>query len=249
MVNQPGNSGLKRFHLNVTEDPARQKAEQPEQRIGQTGGSRGKLSTMAFNRNSSLYRTAALGAHALGIRYFDLLYGEIDLLERIPDITSPLDLEIRKGRQDEIRELALIRGGDMVRRFEFALSTGSICHIAWYGGKAAGCTWYNKKTITIDMIKIGDVPPGGSFRFDSFVFPEFRGRKVFQCLLNYIFHHLREEGCRFAGSFVDRENLASIRGQSNFPVSFQPVRLLKAPGLPVVFLGRKFAPGASLAKS
>jgi len=204
---------------------------------------------MPMNRNSLLYRTTARTAARVGIRYFDTLYGEKDLSGEIPVFQSSLDLEIREATGEEILTLARIQGGDMEYRFRFAVDCGGTCHIALANGEPAGYTWTNNKIMTMDMIKIMDVPPGGSFHFNSFVFARFRGHKIFQNMISHVYRELKHQGCLFTGNFVDRENTASIRARNHFDVLFQPVRILRIPGFPVIPIGREFAPGASLERS
>lgn len=201
---------------------------------------------MPLNRNSLLYKTAARTAARVGIRYFDTLYGEKDLSGEIPVFQSSLDLEIRKAGEEEILTLARIQGGDMEYRFRFAVDCGGDCYIALSNGEPAGYTWVNKDVMTMDMTKIIDVPPGGSFHFNSFVFARFRGHKIFQSMISHVYHDLKNQGCVFTGNFVDRENTASIRARNHFDVLFQPVRVLRIPGLPVISVGKRFVPGASL---
>ena len=204
---------------------------------------------MHLNRNSLFYRFAAGTSRLLGIRYHDSLYGEKNLLSEIPEVISPLDLEIRLASDREIRELALMQGGDTLSRFEFAVNTGSFCYIAWVGGNPAGYSWANKIVMMVDRSKAADVPSGGAFHFNSFVFPRFRGNKIFQCLIYHIYSDLKSQGCRFAGNFVDRENMASIRARQHFDVLFQPAKMVKLPGFHLFTIGKGFVTGASLEES
>lgn len=201
---------------------------------------------MSFNRNSGLYRLAAGTARAIGVRYFDSLYGEKNLHSQIPPAHSPLKHEIRLASKKEIREIARLQGGDIPFRFEFALKSGSSCYIAWAGEKPAGYTWINTRVMMMDMMKIIDVPPGGSFHFNSIVFPEFRRNKLFQCLIHRVYSDLKKQGYSFTGNFVDSNNTASIKARDHFNVLFQTARMGKIPGFPVFSIGRKFIPGASL---
>lgn len=204
---------------------------------------------MPLNRNSLLYKTAARTAARVGIRYFDTLYGEKNLSGDIPVLQSSLDLEIREATEEEILTLARLQGGDMEHRFRFSIDHGGDCYIALANGEPAGYTWVNKDVMTMDMIKIIDVPPGGSFHFNSFVFAEFRGHKIFQNMISQVYRDLKNQGCLFTGNFVDRENTASIKARKHFSVLFQPVRVLRIPGLPVIPVGKRFVPGASLERS
>jgi hypothetical protein len=201
---------------------------------------------MSFNRNSSFYKTAAGAAKILGIRYFDSLYGEKNLLTDIPSVNSPLDHEIRLADKEEIRKIAGIQGGDTLFRFEFALETGSSCYIVWAGGKPAGYTWINTRVMMMDMMKVIDVPDGGSFHFNSVVFPEFRRNKLFQCMIYRVYKDMKDQGYKFTGNFVDRDNTASIKARNHFNVLFQTARIGRIPGFPLFSIGRKFVPGATM---
>ncbi len=201
---------------------------------------------MSFNRNSLFYKAAAVGAKNLGIRYFDSLYGEKNLNTDIPPVDSPLDHEISLASKKEVRDVAGLQGGEIPFRFEFAMKNGSSCYIAWAEGKPAGYTWIDTRVMMMDMMKIIDVPPGGSFHFNSVVFPEFRRNKLFQSMIYRVYTDLKSQGYRYTGNFVDRDNTASIKAREHFNVLFQPARFSRIPGLPVFPIGRKFVPGASL---
>ena len=201
---------------------------------------------MYISRNSSVYQFAARTSRTLGIRYHDSLYGEKNLLTEIPVVKSPLDLDIRKAEDTEIKHMALLQGGDTLSRFEFAVNTGSSCYIAWAEGQPAGYSWTNNRVMMVDRQKAADVPPNGSFHFNSFVFPQFRGNKIFQCLIYHVYMDLKSQGRSFAGNFVDRENIASIKARQHFGVVFQPVQIVKLPGIRMFSVGKKFIPGASL---
>jgi len=201
---------------------------------------------MPLNRNTAVYRIAAKVSRAFGIRYHDSLYGEKNLLSELPVVTSPLALDIRKAVERELRDVALLQGGDTLSRFEFAVATGSSCYIAWVDGEPAGYSWTNNRVMMMDRHRAADVPPCGSFHFNSFVFPQFRGNKIFQCLIYHVYMDLKAQGCKFAGNFVDRENTASIKARQNFGALFQPAKMVKLPGFRLFSVGRRFVPGASL---
>jgi hypothetical protein len=201
---------------------------------------------MSFNRNSCFYRTAAGTAKILGIRYFDCLYGEKNLLSDIPSVNSLLAHEIRLADREEIRDIARIQGGDTLFRFEFALETGSSCYIVWAEDKPAGYTWINTQVMMMDMMKVIDVPAGGSFHFNSVVFPEFRRNGLFQCMIYRVYKDLKDQGYKFTANFVNRDNTASIRARNHFDVFFQTARIGRIPGFPLFSIGRKFIPGATL---
>ncbi len=201
---------------------------------------------MPLNRNTAVYRIAAKISHAFGVRYHDSLYGEKNLLSELPVVTSSLALDIRKAVEREIRDVALLQGGDTLSRFEFAVATGSSCYIAWVDGEPAGYSWTNNRVMMMDRHKAADVPPSGSFHFNSFIFPQFRGNKIFQCLIYHVYMDLKAQGCKFAGNFVDLENTASIKVRQNFGALFQPAKMIKLPGFRLFAVGRRFIPGASL---
>ena len=60
---------------------------------------------------------------------------------------------------------------------------------------------------------------------------------------------LKTQNFSFAGNFVDRENVASIKARQHFGVMFQPAKIVKLPGLQLFSVGKKFVPGASLEAS
>ncbi len=174
----------------------------------------------------------------LGIRYYDLYYGQFSL--GIP--IAPVDgtATVSRAPADEIARL--IRNGDDALRasFERALAIESECWIAKVDGAVAGYTWINRACFDIVGLPAWPLPPGVAYHYQSYVFPAFRGRKVFQSMIAVVYEKLREEGWEIVANFVDTRNAPSIRARKKFGTKLSRTRILKLPAMKPIWLERAF---------
>ena len=93
---------------------------------------------------------------------------------------------------------------------------------------------------------ITDLPTNGSYTHGGYVFPEYRGKKIFQSLKHSVYTDLKSKGCYFTGALVDKTNVVSILVQKRFEARFQNARLLKLPGIEAITIGKQFLMGISV---
>jgi hypothetical protein len=78
---------------------------------------------------------------------------------------------------------------------------------------------------------VQSLPPGGGYTYNSFVRPEFRGQRIFQCLTEAVYSKLEREGFQFCCNLVDRDNSPSIAARERLGAQFHAAPILKLPGL------------------
>jgi len=94
----------------------------------------------------------------------------------------------------------------------------------------------------LGLHEVASLPADVVYTHNSYVFPKFRGNKLFQALLRaqYLYH--RERNARYACNLIETVNLDSLQAHRRLGNRTQPARLLKLPGGPVRFVGPSFKP-------
>ncbi|MFH1681732.1 MAG: hypothetical protein ABIH26_13955 [Candidatus Eisenbacteria bacterium] len=173
----------------------------------------------------------------IGIRYFDLLYGRTDLRSSsVRTVSSPLELRIRAAGEEDMRRIVERSGDETDGDFRAALALGGACYVALSEGSIAGYTWVNRNLIPVRGLPPLPLPAGSVYSYKSHVFPEHRGKKVFQGLLAEVYREMKNEGFSVAANLVDVKNAASIQARRRVGASFRRVRLVKLPGLKPFFI-------------
>ena len=193
-------------------------------------------------------RLASRVAAIFGVRYFDLLYGEKCLLDSIAHIEPPPEIRIRRASPVELETLLQALPESQAGLGRTARANGGDVWIAWQGSKVAGYTWVNRQAMYLLQWRLLDLPAGGAFTFNSFVFPGYRGRRIFQCLSEHVYRDLKSSGFSFCCNLVDRNNAGSIGARAKFGVDYRPAPVLKLPGYRPVLLARRLEIGSTLGR-
>ena len=130
-----------------------------------------------------------------------------------------------------------------VAEFTRARAIGSTCYVAMHGSEIAGYTWVNRSVVDMGGLVVARLPADGAYNYESLVFPEYRGKKIFQSLVGAVYSDMKAAGCTFTANLVDTHNAASIAARRRFGVAFQSARFLGIPLLGVIPLGRRFVVG------
>jgi ribosomal protein S18 acetylase RimI-like enzyme len=194
-------------------------------------------------RKTPLRRLLSALAGRLGVHYYSLYYGEKDLTEPTPEVEPGVDIRIAETAAEDIDELERMRGGDARDLLRESIKIGSRCFVARCGDEPAGYSWVNDDVIDLLGMTLARLPEHVAFTYNSYVFPKFRGKKVFQCLTRAVYDDARRKGRRFVGNLVDRANAPSVAARRRLGAGFQDVRILKLPWLPPLILGRRFVIG------
>lgn len=191
-------------------------------------------------------RAASRVAGIVGVRYYTMLYGERSLLGEIERIEARLDLDVRAATPPELERIRGLMSSPDAYLAGRAVEQGGECLVAWDGETVAGYSWLNRERITLLGDPVCELVPGGGYTFFSFVWPEYRGKRVFQALTGAVYSRLKAEGFRFCCNLVDRNNAGSIGARAKYGVVYQPAPILKLPGLHPRVIGRPFRMGVTL---
>ena len=175
-----------------------------------------------------------------------MYYGEKDLRAGVEAVASPIDLEVRRASEEDLEYIIGRLGPEIRKNFEHAKSIGSVCYVAVHDSKIAGYSWANREVVDLLGMSVAQLPVEGSYNYNSLVFEEFRGKKVFQSLMGAVYREMREAGCNFTANLVAKQNAASVAARKRFGVKFQGVRFIKLPFLDPVSIGRCFVVGAAV---
>lgn len=199
-----------------------------------------------MSERSLIRRLASRTLRFAGVRYYNSFYLEKNLGAGIEPVVSPIDLDISHATEDDLA--TIIRMGDqtVMKRFQIARAVGGLCYCAKHKGEIAGYMWLTRKAIILDDLHVADLPANGAYMFGSYVFPRFRGKKIFQSLTYQAYIDMKRAGCSFVGNLVGRNNAPAVAARKRFGVLFQDSRLLKLPGFKLIPFGKPFVIGASI---
>ncbi len=173
-----------------------------------------------------------------GVYSWRICFGEKDLREPIPEVHSPLDLEVVVASPDCLRKIEARLDGEDKQDFQDGMESGDICYVAKSNGEIAGYSWVNLQTIEMAFGTIVQYPPDAVYLHTSLVFPEARGKKVFQYLSWKIYLDLENRGYRYACNLTFADNAPSLAARRNLNVKFKTLRFLKLPWMKLMVFGR-----------
>jgi ribosomal protein S18 acetylase RimI-like enzyme len=193
-----------------------------------------------------LQRAASRLAGFFGVRLYDLYYVEKNLLTEIEAVESPIELTIREATDQDLETIMDRLGPKIRQNFQNAGAIGSICFIALHQGNIAGYTWINRRYIDLVGHIAAALPAEGAYNYNSYVFPEYRGKRVFQSMIRLVYLKMKQENRKFAANLVDKDNQPSIAARERFGATFQSARFLKLPGCRPLIVGKKFIMGKTV---
>jgi len=79
--------------------------------------------------------------------------------------------------------------------------------------------------------RVHALPPEGAYTYNSWVRPEYRGQKIFQCLTRTVYSELKKESFEFCCNLVDRSNAPSVAARRRLGAQFHAAPILELPGL------------------
>lgn len=164
-----------------------------------------------------------------------------DLSDPIKTIEPPISLETRPASDEEIKRIIMLKdkiGNELYSGLnEHAAKNRHTCIIALHDGKIAGYSWIIKDRIEFTKKKVKALK-GGAYSYNSFVFPEFRGKKVFQKLIERSYWALKDEGYDFCCNLVNVENIASVKAREKFGESISRVWIIENPVMRPLIIGK-----------
>ncbi len=188
---------------------------------------------------------ASRTAGFFGVRFYELYYVEKNLSDDIEKIALSIDLDIRKATDEDLNRIPRYLNNKDRENFEYNIAIKSTCYVAAHKDRIAGYSWASRRFIYIDGMILSKLPSGGSYNTDSYVFPEFRGNKIFQKLISAVYIEMKKSGCSFTSNIVATNNAPSIAARKRFGVTFQPTYILRLPGPVPLFIGKRFRMASS----
>jgi ribosomal protein S18 acetylase RimI-like enzyme len=176
-------------------------------------------------------RTGSRAAALFGVRFYNMLYGERSLLGALQRVEPPRTLQVREATARDLERMDSELDPAQAEACRIAAAQQSRCVIALDGKQIAGYSWVNTHDIHLLSWRMQALPSEGSYTYNSFVRPEHRGQKIFQCLTEGVYSRLAQEGFRFCCNLVDRDNAPSIAARRRLGAVFHPAPILKLPGL------------------
>ncbi len=187
-------------------------------------------------------------AGLFGVRFYNMLYGERSLLEPTKRVEPPPGLGVRRATSGDFELLASKLAPPQAESCRIAAAQQSRCLVALVGKQFAGYSWLNTEDIYLLSWRVQALPSAGGYTYNSFVQPEFRGQKIFQCLTEAAYTELQQAGFEFCCNLVDRDNAPSVAARRRLGAQFRAAPILKLPGLNPVPLWR-FPFGVSASES
>jgi len=181
----------------------------------------------------------------VGFRRVRFNYFETDLRDREFHVPAGIEVAVRRVPPDEIRQRLEELGEFGFRGGERGAAAGDRCYFAEVEGQLAGYSWISTQGIRNGRHLLSPVAPKGVYSYLSFVFPDYRGNKLFQRMLCHIYRELQDEGYEFACNLVSRQNVRSIRSRQRFDAVGKPISLLFLPGTKPWVLGGPIGTGES----
>lgn len=176
-------------------------------------------------------RVASRTAAVFGVRFYNMLYGERTFGDAMQHIEPLPELIVRRATPSDLARLGTVFGPAQAESCRIATAQHSQCFVAVEGEEIAGYSWLNTHDIYLLSWKIQALPPQGGYTYNSFVRPEFRGRKIFQRLTEAVYSELEQEGFQFCCNLVDRDNAPSVAARKHLGAQFHAAPILKLPGL------------------
>jgi len=187
-------------------------------------------------RRSRVRRILGPLAASLGVRFFDVFYGERRIDEVPPLVDAPVALEVRIASEDDVREIVAHLAPDDGARAVAAYAAGDVCVVAKAEDAVAGFIWASLARVELLGVPICTLPARGAYVHLAHVFPGYRGKKVLQVLGRALHLELRDRGCAFTCRLIDRDNAPSLIGTERGGVHYRWAPVVKLPVLPAFFL-------------
>jgi hypothetical protein len=135
---------------------------------------------------------------------------------KLDEVKAAVDFTVEEATETDIKNLGeRLQGTGYPKGLELAVKYGSTVYLA----KAAdilGFSLINRKVASIaDGVALRRLTPGEAYSHYSYIFPEYRGKKVFQKLKRDIYAREFGMGAEKIISIVDETNTPSIKAQEH----------------------------------
>jgi GNAT superfamily N-acetyltransferase len=140
--------------------------------------------------------------------------------EPFPEYLPSIPVTVREITQEDLdrfRQPRSLLREHRIAEFAERLKTGRVGVIALTNDQVAGYAWLSLKT-EIDR-RLGveiSLQEGEGYFLDMFIFPAFRGHRIYPSLQAYRFNCLRRLGCRIAYGIVAAGNVPALKWHERF---------------------------------
>jgi ribosomal protein S18 acetylase RimI-like enzyme len=169
------------------------------------------------------------------IYFAQLFYFEVNLDKLNKDIEVAGNISIKEVNQTELLILEGLVDESYKSKIRFSRSIKSRYFFAYDNDKIIGFIFLNEKYIVFERWKIKRLSQGGSFIYCGYIFPEYRGKKIFEKLVFEVYKKARKEKKRFCCCFVSIYNKAAIKCQEKFSYNKIKVFLIHFKGINIIY--------------
>ena len=175
-------------------------------------------------------------ARVFGIRFYDMYYGHRNLFPPVAPVSPSVPYEVRLANSTDLDKIVSLIGGKTRKDFNHNIAIRSSCYIAIHDVSVAGYLWVNQRIVDLAGMYLAKLPPRHAFSHNAFVFPEYRGKKIYQQLRAAVCSEMYKSGCVSVACLVDKANIRSIHVLRQEGIEFHGAGILKLPGIkPILF--------------
>lgn len=145
----------------------------------------------------------------------------------LDEAESGIEFNTCEADEDDISFIKdSLSGEGYAKSIDLALNDGCRVYVA-KTERVIGFTVINPGFITLmNGCILRMLEPGQAYSFLSYVYPDYRGKKVFQRLKRDVYELLFSQGVETVFSIVDQDNIASIKAQKHLGVDVRAFILL-----------------------
>jgi GNAT superfamily N-acetyltransferase len=180
-------------------------------------------------------------ARFFGIHFYDLYYGQKDLLSCSQPVVPLPKTHVRMATPEDLNRIICRIGGEIQKEFDHNIAIDSTCYVAVHESIIAGYLWVNRQIIDLTGMYLAGLPPRKSFVHNVFVFPEHRRKGIFQFLFYAACLELQKAGFFSIACLVDKANTLSVKAFKCTGIRFHNAIVLKLPGVKPVLICRALA--------
>jgi len=180
-------------------------------------------------------------ARFLGIHFYDLYYGEKDLLKPPEPVIPSLPTEVRLATVEDLDSIIYRIGEETRREFDHNTVIGSVCYVAFHEDTVSGYIWVNRQIIDLVGMYVAKLPARHAFTHNAFVFPEYRGKRIYQYLRQTVCREMQKSDCLSIACLVDKANARPIRALKCEGIRFYNSPVLKLPFIKPIHFCRALA--------
>jgi ribosomal protein S18 acetylase RimI-like enzyme len=186
----------------------------------------------------------------LGFRWYDMYYLERSLHRPLPGFEANVPLEISLANDEDRQEILAGREPVHHKRLQLRFRTAQIlCYVARTRGQLAGYSMLRSGLMDmtgLDAIElpICEMPDDTGLTHDAYVWPEFRGQRIFHALLAHVHRDRKAAGYARVCNLIDPANVWSLKVHLDMGARMQRVKFFKLPGTGIKVAGRDLQIGA-----